>query len=332
MKKTICLTAVAKLGIMLMLSMIYVNALAVEEKKITIDQVPKKVKAAILKEAGEGKIIDIGKITKGGKTFYEIELISNNKEIDILFSSEGKVLKMKFEGIKSEKSESGEKGHHEGQENDDDSQPGKKFQEFFNLENRNLCATGKNKFFILQPGYQLVLEGKKGKEKVKLIITVLNETKKVEGVETRIVEEISTVDGELTEISRNFFAICKDTKNIFYFGEEVDIYKKGKIIGHEGAWIAGRNNARAGMMMPGVTVLGARHYQEMAPKVAMDRVEIIEVNKTLATPVGIFQGCLKVEETNPVEPGEKEYKIYAPGIGLVKDANQILVKYGFVKK
>ena len=42
---------------------------------------------------------------------------------------------------------------------------------------------------ILIPGYQLILEGKENATDVQLSITVLNETKTVNGVETRIVEE-----------------------------------------------------------------------------------------------------------------------------------------------
>ena len=160
---------------------------------------------------------------------------------------------------------------------------------------------------------------------------MLDETKKIAGVETRVMEERETEDGELIEISRNFFAICKQTKSVFYFGEEVDIYKQGKVVAHEGAWIHGKNNARAGMMMPGEPLLGARYYQEVAPKVAMDRGEIVDVNATLKTPAGEFKGCLKVQEENPLDK-EKEFKIHAPGIGLIQDEDLLLVKHGFVNK
>ena len=32
--------------------------------------------------------------------------------------------------------------------------------------------------------------------------------------------------------------------------------------------------------------------------------------------------------STPLEPGEKEYKCYAPGVGLVQDGSLKLVKYG----
>src|SRR5881396_1268589 len=55
----------------------------------------------------------------------------------------------------------------------------------FVMEGDELVSIGRNPYFILEPGYQLVLEG----GGTQLIITVLNETKMVDGVETRVVEE-----------------------------------------------------------------------------------------------------------------------------------------------
>ena len=204
----------------------------------------------------------------------------------------------------------------------------KTFTDSFMQDSCTFNATGRNTYFILEPGYQLVLEGMEEGKTAKLVITVLNETRKIGNTVTRVVEENETLDGNTVEISRNFFAVCQQTGTIFYFGEEVDIYKNGKVVGHEGAWIAeGRN--RAGIIMPGTFLSGARFYQEIAPGVAMDRAEIIGLKETLVTPAGKFSNCLKTEESTALKPKEKEYKLYAPGIGLIKDENLILVKYGF---
>src|SRR6516165_2795391 len=93
----------------------------------------------------------------------------------------------------------------------------------FSAEKEHLTSRGKNPYFILEPGYQLVLEG--GNER--LVVSVLNETKIVDGVETRIVEERETKNDKIVEVSRNFFAISKRTNSVYYFGEEVDEYKDG---------------------------------------------------------------------------------------------------------
>lgn len=207
----------------------------------------------------------------------------------------------------------------------------KQWTDSFNIEELHFSTTGKNKYCILEPSYQLTLEGKDGKDVGKLIVTVLDETKKIGNIETRVVEERETANGELIEISRNYFAMCTDTNSVFYFGEDVDIYKGGRVTDHGGSWKADSENARAGVMMPGIILLGARYYQEYVPGVAMDRAEIISNSETFETPAGKFENCLKTEETSGVEKG-KDYKYYAPGIGLIKDGNLLLTKYGFVQK
>lgn len=197
----------------------------------------------------------------------------------------------------------------------------------FPLAADELASTGRNPYFILEPGHQLVFES--GKER--LVITVLDQVKQIDGVETRVVEERETDDGQLVEVSRNYFAISKRTNSVFYFGEEVDIYNDGKIANHEGAWSAGARGARFGLMMPGQILLGGRHYQEIAPDVAMDRAEIVSVTENVTTPAGVYKNCLKVQESSPLEPGKFSYKIYAPGVGLVQDGSLKLVSSGPAK-
>lgn len=185
-------------------------------------------------------------------------------------------------------------------------------------------SVGKNTYFILEPGYQLVLGG--GSEQ--LFVTVLKETEMVDGVETRVVEEREFVEGKLKEVSRNYFAICKEHRDVFYFGEDVDDYKGGKVVGHGGAWRAGRKGAQAGLMMPGKPRVGLRHYQEIAPGQAMDRAEVQQMDATIETPAGAFKDCLKAAETTPLEPGDVSIKVYAPGIGIVRDDKLTLMRRG----
>ena len=78
--------------------------------------------------------------------------------------------------------------------------------------------------------------------------------------------------------------------------------------------------------MPGTIFLGARYYQEIAPN-AMDRAENVSDNFTLKTPAGTFKNCLRTEETSGLNPKEKYYKTYAPGIGLIQDEDLLLTEY-----
>ena len=128
-------------------------------------------------------------------------------------------------------------------------------------------------------------------------------------------------------------AISRKTGNVYYFGEEVDDYgNKGEVVGHEGGWRAGVDGAKRGMLMPGAPAVGARYYQEHSPGRAMDRAEVVSVTATEKTPAGSFTRCVQVEETNPLESGERDTKVHAPGIGIIRDGSLRLVRYGVKKQ
>lgn len=193
------------------------------------------------------------------------------------------------------------------------------YTQWFRQSECTFATTGDNPYFPLQPGYWLHLRGYEDGEWTRVDITVLDETEVVAGVTTRVVEEREWVDGELVEVSRNFLALCTQTHNLFYFGEDVDIYEDGQIVSHHGAWRAGQNQARAGVLMPGSFLVGSRYYQEVAPGVALDRGCNSRAGLAVYTPAGSFQGCVEVIETSPLEPGHESVKVYCPGIGLVRD-------------
>jgi hypothetical protein len=198
----------------------------------------------------------------------------------------------------------------------------------FPVEKDELTHTGRNPFFVLEPGFVLELAD----DKERLVVTVTEQTKTVDGVACRVVEERETKGGKPVEVSRNYYAISKRTNCVYYFGEDVDVYKDGKVVGHEGAWLSGKDGAKFGLMMPGHPLLKARFYQEVAPKAALDRAEIVSTTETVKTPAGEFKNCLKVEETTPLEPKVTEHKYYARGVGLIQDGDLKLVKYGKAEK
>ena len=209
-------------------------------------------------------------------------------------------------------------------------QSAKPWNDTFGTSACRWSATGKNDYFILEPGDQAVFEGRDGGRAVRLVITVLNDTRTIGKVETRVVEERETHDGELVEVSRNFFALCGPTNDVYYFGEDVDIYKNGKVDNHEGSWMAEKAGAKPGLFMPAKPVVGARFYQELAPGVAMDRVEVISTSATLKAPMREFRDAVKTEETTPLEPGVKDYKVYARGIGMIQDGVLLITKHGSI--
>jgi hypothetical protein len=197
----------------------------------------------------------------------------------------------------------------------------------FDLDQCTMSPVGSNDYFFLVPGYQLILDGQDDGDRLQLVLTVLDQTRTVDGIETRVVEERETENGELVEVSTNYLAICTETKDIYYFGEEVDMYSDGEIESHEGAWLAGEDGATAGLLYPANPKVGMKFYQEIALGIAEDRAEIISLDEQLKVPAGNFSQVLKVEETTPLEPREKEFKYYARGVGLLQDQELKLTKY-----
>jgi hypothetical protein len=202
-----------------------------------------------------------------------------------------------------------------------------KFVDRFDVSKSDLAASGKSDYFVLEPGFVAVFEGKEDGEATTLTITVTDKTKAVDGVETRVIEEKEVANGQVKEISQNYFAISKTTGDVYYFGEDTDTYKDGKVANHEGSWLSGVDGAHFGLAMPAKPKVGAAYYQELAPKVAMDRAQIVSVTEKLKTPAGEFKNCVKTEETTPLEKGT-EYKLYAAGVGLIEDGSLKLVKSG----
>ena len=176
-----------------------------------------------------------------------------------------------------------------------------------------------NGFFPLVVGSESVLEGvdDEGTE-ILVQITVLDETEVVAGVTTRVVEEAEFEDGEILEISRNFFAQAPDD-TVCYFGEDVDIYEDGEIVSNMGEWRAGENGNLPGIIMPGDPQVGMIFQQEFAPGIAEDQSEVIALGEVIDVPAGIFDDTLTTEDCNPLDGGSRDDKVYVFGIGLAID-------------
>src|SRR5687767_9549895 len=90
----------------------------------------------------------------------------------------------------------------------DEFTPDPAFTSSFMLETCKFKTKGDNPFFPLRPGWRVTLESDEGVA----MITVLHETEVVDGVKTRVVEELEFErDGDElvpVERSRNFFALC----------------------------------------------------------------------------------------------------------------------------
>lgn len=184
----------------------------------------------------------------------------------------------------------------------------------------------RNRFFLLQVGRvwelsnQQCVQAGRCDELEELRITVLDETQTVDGVLTRVVEEREWVDGALEEVSRNFYAECVGTEDVYYFGEDV---QDGEGNALPDGWRAGENGAQPGIIFPGgAFLLGARYFQEMAPRKAMDWALNAAMGLQRTVPAGTFSDCVLVLDYNPLSDPKGKHpdsKIYCPGTGLIVD-------------
>jgi hypothetical protein len=148
------------------------------------------------------------------------------------------------------------------------------FTDDFPVEECTFTPFGGNELFSLMPGRRTYFDNSscvatgECEEREDLVITVTPELKKIwiddddgerRPVWTRVVIEHEREDGEIKEISRNYFAMCASSRDVYYFGEDVDIYAGGKVVSHAGAWLAGRHRAQPGIIMPdSAFILGQR--------------------------------------------------------------------------
>lgn len=211
----------------------------------------------------------------------------------------------------------------------------KQFTTDFDLAACTFSVTGGNPYFSLDPAAgpmnPILLEGEEGKELVQVEIVATGDTLPIDlsalglgTVVTRIIAETEWVDGELVEESENYFARCEETDAVYYFGEDVTIYEDGvPITGAEaGSWLAGEDGESInmpGLIMPGTFLLGSRYFQEVAPEIALDRAEHVDMGLTVETPAGAFNNSVMLLETTPLDPSAKDIKVYAPGVGLIVD-------------
>jgi hypothetical protein len=69
--------------------------------------------------------------------------------------------------------------------------------------------------------------------------------------------------------------------------------------------------------MPANPEPGLKYRQEYYAGQAEDKAEVLGVNEQVESPFGHFNGALLTRDLVPLEPKVSEYKIYAPGVGLV---------------
>jgi hypothetical protein len=178
-----------------------------------------------------------------------------------------------------------------------------------------------NPYFPLVVGYQWIYEG--AGETITFIIT--DKTKLIEGVTCRVARDTVTVDGFITEDTDDWFA-QDDLGNVWYCGESTQTFEtfagdnpvEEELTGIEGAWKAGRDLAKPGIIFLASPSVGDVYREEFMLNNAEDVAEIVSTTASATVPAASCSGtCVETRNFTSADPGVEEFKYYAPGVGFI---------------
>lgn len=191
-----------------------------------------------------------------------------------------------------------------------------------NLKNFDRPTTIDNRWLPKKPGTRLIYEGTTVEDDGRVVphrieVNITDLTKVINGVRTLISYDVDHRNGELVEAELAFYA-QDNAGTVWLFGEYPEEYEKGKLV-EAPTWIHGMEGARAGIMMLAKPRLGTPSYaQGWGPQVDWtDRGQVEKVGRKTTVPAGTYADVVVIAETSESEPGAKQLKHYAPGVGNI---------------
>ena len=153
--------------------------------------------------------------------------------------------------------------------------------------------------------------------------TVTERAKIILGVTCVVVHDRAFADGELIEDTFDYFAQDNDG-NVWYFGEATSQLENGIVVGMEGAWQAGVDHAKPGIVMKAHPMVGDSYRQEFALGDAEDAATVKTLTASASVPYGSYdRTLLETYEYSGLEPDAKENKFFAPGVGQVLTIDRV---------
>jgi hypothetical protein len=155
--------------------------------------------------------------------------------------------------------------------------------------------------------------------KRRVVSTVTDLSKWIDGVRTLVIWERDYTAGKLGESEIAFFAQDK-AGNVWLLGEYPEEYENGKFADAP-TWISGQKGAHAGIAMLANPKVGTPDYaQGFAPPPVefVDRARVYKKGQKTCVPVKCYNNVLVIEEFEKGVPGVFHLKYYAPKVGLVK--------------
>lgn len=177
-------------------------------------------------------------------------------------------------------------------------------------------------WFPLVPGTQMIYDGEanpgSGIRPHRVVLTVTDLTKVIQGVRCVVVWDRDYNNGELLEAELAFFAQDKD-KSVWTMGEYPEEYQNGQFLGAPSTWISGISNAEAGILVPGNPRVGVKFLQGFAPDVNfLDCAMVYRTGESTCVPFNCYENVLVIEEGSPLDVGSgHQLKFYAGGVGNV---------------
>jgi len=180
------------------------------------------------------------------------------------------------------------------------------------LDPANFTATIDNPYWPMRPGSRWRYREGKARDEV----TVMNGTKMIAGIESRIVRDVLTEDGRVVEDTYDWYVQDGDG-NVWYMGEATKEFEEGKPPSTKGSWEAGVDGAQPGVIVPAHPRPGVAYRQEYYRGQAEDAGQILALDQHVRVPYGSFDHTLQTKDYSPLEPKLIEQKFYAQGVGPV---------------
>jgi hypothetical protein len=186
----------------------------------------------------------------------------------------------------------------------------------------NFVSGVQNPYFPINPGKKYTYTSQTPEGNETIVITMLPETKTIMGVVCMIIRDVVSLDGVVIEDTFDWYAQDKHG-NVWYMGEDVSNYENGKLIDKDGSFEAGIDGAKPGIVMLANPILEFPYRQEYYFGKAEDWGKVVAMGLSVTVPAGKFDNCIKTEDWNALEPkAPREFKYYAPGIGVIKEEKQ----------
>ena len=282
------------------------SSLAGQAKKW--EEVPEAVRTTILAHGGKAGSVDLASQKIGGKAVYEaVGKDKDGGEVDLVITEDGKLAEMKYDGAADKAQEQAANA--------------KKATKALAAARFTHPRDITNPYLPLVSLKQDILEGKEGSKEIRIERTMKPEIRKTfkvgkQTVEVLVMEDRELENGKLTEVTLDYFAQADDGA-VYYFGEDVDEYKDGKVVGHSGAWLYGVHTQIPGVLMPGRPKVGDKFRSEDVPRITIEDNGVLSLSETVTVPAGTYQNCLKMKEV--LSDGAIEYKYYAKGVGCIRE-------------